>query len=173
VRPHIAFRAAVASTWLFASCAPYSAGTVTTVLGGQEVSPDTSAAYPVLLPSPRYPEILRQAGIAGQVEFTFMLDTLGHAMPGSIRVLSSTHDLFVAPARLALQQSTFAPFRVAGSPTPRRLMHAYRFIIVQPTANRAAVCTPAHSAETLSCAALDSLIVHRVHSSTSTHRVPN
>ena len=65
-------------------------------------------------PVPRYPEMLRQAGIEGQVVVECVIDTLGRAEPGSIRVVSSTHALFEQPAREAVAASVFRPARLDG-----------------------------------------------------------
>jgi len=65
-------------------------------------------------PEPRYPEMLRQAGIEGQVVVECVIDTLGRAEPGSIRVVASSHPLFDAPAREAVAASSFRPARLDG-----------------------------------------------------------
>ena len=65
-------------------------------------------------PEPRYPEMLRQAGIEGEVVVECVLDTLGRAEPGSIRIVSSTHVLFERPAREAVAASVFRPARLDG-----------------------------------------------------------
>jgi protein TonB len=65
-------------------------------------------------PEPRYPEMLRQAGIEGQVVVECVIDTSGRAEPGSIRVVSSTHALFERPAREAIEASVFRPARLDG-----------------------------------------------------------
>jgi protein TonB len=65
-------------------------------------------------PEPRYPEMLRQAGIEGQVVVECVIDTSGRAEPGSIRVVSSTHALFERPARQAVEASVFRPARLDG-----------------------------------------------------------
>jgi protein TonB len=65
-------------------------------------------------PAPRYPEILRQAGIDGQVRVECVVDTAGHAELGSVRVVSSTNPLFDAAAREAVAASLFRPGRLGG-----------------------------------------------------------
>jgi protein TonB len=65
-------------------------------------------------PEPRYPEMLRQAGIEGQVVVECVIDTSGRAEPGSIRVISSSHVLFEQPAREAVKASVFRPARLDG-----------------------------------------------------------
>ena len=80
------------------------------------VAVDVVEEAPVLLrfPAPRYPEILRQAGIEGRAVVEVVLDTLGRAEPTSVRVLSSTHRLFEAAAVQVVLGSTYSPGRVAG-----------------------------------------------------------
>jgi len=80
------------------------------------VSVSVVEEIPVLLrfPPPRYPDILRQAGVEGRVMLELVLDTLGHVEPGSVQVVSSTHRLFDAAATQAALGSTYSPGRVAG-----------------------------------------------------------
>ena len=67
-------------------------------------------------PQPSYPERLRQAGIGGQTTVECVVDTTGHAEPGSIRIISSSNSLFDRPAREAIAASLFRPGRLAGRP---------------------------------------------------------
>ncbi len=63
---------------------------------------------------PRYPDLLNNAGIGGQVKVEFVIDTLGRIEAGSLRVLSSTHELFTASALEALKSWAFRPGRLDG-----------------------------------------------------------
>lgn len=65
-------------------------------------------------PLPKYPDILRQAGIDGRVVVEAIIDTLGHAERGSIRVLSSTNALFDQPSKVCVAATVFRPGRIAG-----------------------------------------------------------
>jgi protein TonB len=65
-------------------------------------------------PAPRYPELLRQAGIDGRVVVECVVDTAGRAEPGSVRVVAATNPLFEGPAREAVAASVFRPGRLAG-----------------------------------------------------------
>ena len=82
-------------------------------------------------PPVRYPDILRQAGIEGRVLLELVIDTTGHAERGSIRVLSSTHQLFEGPAREMTQASLFSPGRIQGRPVRVRVQLPINFTIAR------------------------------------------
>lgn len=65
-------------------------------------------------PLPVYPELLRRAGVQGQVVLEALVDTTGRVQPASISVVSATDPGFVAPARQALLATLFRPARVGG-----------------------------------------------------------
>jgi len=89
-----------------------------------EERPDRVSSPPV-----RYPEILRQAGIEGRVLVEVVIDTLGRAERGSIRILSSTHQLFEAPARETVANSVYRPGRIAGRAVRVRVQVPLNFSI--------------------------------------------
>ena len=60
-------------------------------------------------PGVRYPPLLREAGIEGTVLLEFVVDTLGHAEPATIRIISSTNRAFEDPAREAILRSVYRP----------------------------------------------------------------
>jgi protein TonB len=65
--------------------------------------------------APRYPDMLRQAGVEGDVRAQFVVDTLGRVEPGSVRVLEATHDQFAAAVRTALSsRARFKPAEAGG-----------------------------------------------------------
>jgi periplasmic protein TonB len=64
--------------------------------------------------SPRYPNALRERGIAGQVVIRFVIDTLGRAEPGSVVVLDATHPLFAESVKNVLGSYRFSPGEIAG-----------------------------------------------------------
>ncbi len=82
-------------------------------------------------PPVRYPDILRQAGIEGRVLLELVIDTTGHAERGSIRVLSSTHQLFEGPAREVAQASLFSPGRIQGRAVRVRVQLPINFSITR------------------------------------------
>jgi periplasmic protein TonB len=64
--------------------------------------------------APAYPEMLRSAGVEGQVLVQFVVDTLGRAEPGSVIVLSTTHELFAQAVRSAIPRLRFRPAEIGG-----------------------------------------------------------
>jgi protein TonB len=78
---------------------------------------------PVLLghPVPRYPELLRAAGIEGRVVVEVVLDTLGRAEPATLRIATSAHPLFDGEASVVVLGSRYRPGRVAGRPVRVRI----------------------------------------------------
>jgi protein TonB len=65
-------------------------------------------------PSPRYPEMLRQAGIEGSVVLEFVIDTTGRVEESSIKINQSTNRAFEGPARDVIRRSLYRPGRVRG-----------------------------------------------------------
>jgi protein TonB len=65
-------------------------------------------------PPPSYPELLKQAGIQGRVLVQAIVDTLGRAEPGSIKVLQSPNPGFDQSAKNYVQKALFRPARVHG-----------------------------------------------------------
>jgi len=61
-----------------------------------------------------YPDLLRQAGIEGNVIVEVIIDTLGHAEPSSLRVVQSTNKAFELSAKEAVLKSLYRPGRVRG-----------------------------------------------------------
>lgn len=82
-------------------------------------------------PPARYPDILRQAGIEGRVLMEVVIDTSGHAERGSIRVLTSSHQLFDGPAREVVQGSLFSPGRIQGRAVRVRVQVPINFTIAR------------------------------------------
>jgi protein TonB len=81
--------------------------------------------------APRYPEILRQAGIEGRVLIEFVIDTLGRAERGSLRVVNSQHQLFESPAREAVLSCRFRPGRISGRAVRVRVQQPINFQITR------------------------------------------
>lgn len=98
------------------------------------VTPGTDAVYaeavveerPSLLsaPAPRYPPLLKEAGVQGRVLLRAIVDTSGRVEPTSVEIASSPNAGFDAPAREWILKALFRPARVHGK--------AVRVHITQP-----------------------------------------
>jgi protein TonB len=60
-------------------------------------------------PPPRFPEVMRRAGIEGEVVVKFLVDTLGRVDTTSIEVIRSTHQAFTAAVIEMLPRLRFIP----------------------------------------------------------------
>lgn len=80
-------------------------------------------------PRPRYPDMLRQAGIEGNVILEFIVDSAGQVEPQSIHVLSASSRAFEAPARLVVLGSRFRPGRIRGVPVRVLVRQSLTFTI--------------------------------------------
>ncbi|HET9708486.1 MAG TPA: TonB family protein [Gemmatimonadales bacterium] len=65
-------------------------------------------------PTPAYPPLLRAAGIQGQVMVTAVVDTLGLAENGSVRIVRSDNPGFDAAALATVRAARFRPARIFG-----------------------------------------------------------
>lgn len=63
-------------------------------------------------PMPRYPHLLRDAGIEGSTLLRFVVDTLGRVEQGTVQVVESTHPTFALALQAVLPQMRFSPARV-------------------------------------------------------------
>ena len=79
--------------------------------------------------SPRYPDMLRQAGVEGEVLAQFVVDTSGRAEPGSLKILKSSHDLFIQSVKNALPQMKFIPAEVGGRKVKQLVQQPFTFSI--------------------------------------------
>jgi TonB family protein len=76
-------------------------------------------------PPARYPDI------EGRVLVEVVIDTSGHAERGSMRILSSTHQLFEGPAREVVQSSLYSPGKIQGRPVRVRVQVPINFTIAR------------------------------------------
>ena len=79
--------------------------------------------------SPRYPDMLRQAGVEGEVLAQFVVDTTGRAEPSSLKILKSSHDLFIQSVKNALPQMKFIPAEVGGRKVKQLVQQPFTFSI--------------------------------------------
>ncbi len=80
-------------------------------------------------PSPRYPDILKSAGVEGEVVVSFEVDTTGRANVASLKILKSTHDLFAAAVRTALPSMRFLPAEAGGKKVRQLVQQPFVFNI--------------------------------------------
>ena len=80
-------------------------------------------------PTPRYPEILRGAGVEGEVLAQFVVDTTGRADMSSFKVLKSDHDLFTNAVRSVLPQYRFLPAETGGRKVKMYVQMPFKFAI--------------------------------------------
>jgi len=78
-------------------------------------------------PVPAYPELLRTAGTAGEVIAEFVVDSSGRVRPGTLQVVTSTHELFTVSVRRTVPAMRFLPARVQGRPVAQRVRMPFVF----------------------------------------------
>ena len=79
--------------------------------------------------APVYPEALKAAGIEGEVQATFVIDTTGHAQPATFKVLKSTNKAFEDAVRKALPNMRFLPAEVGGHKVMQHVQQAFQFSV--------------------------------------------
>jgi protein TonB len=85
----------------------------------------------ISIPTPRYPPVLQSAGIAGAVDLQYVVDTTGHAEPASFKVLKTTHQAFVEPAKEAITKGVFKPAKFKGQPVRQLVQQRISFKVGQ------------------------------------------
>jgi protein TonB len=86
---------------------------------------------PISIPTPRYPPVLQSAGIAGAVDLQYVVDTTGHAEPGSFKVMKTTHPAFAEPAKEAIAKGVFKPAKFKGTPVRQLVQQRISFKVGQ------------------------------------------
>jgi TonB family protein len=84
------------------------------------------------MPVPRYPDAQRRARHSGTVRVAFIVDAEGSIEPGSVRVISSTHDDFTDAVTRSLERLTFVAASTA--PRPQRVIEQLTFAFGLPDA---------------------------------------
>ena len=82
-------------------------------------------------PAPRYPEILKSAGVEGEVLASFEVDSTGRAVSGSFKVLHATHELFATAVRSALPNMLFLPAEIGGKKVKQLVQQPFVFAITK------------------------------------------
>jgi protein TonB len=79
--------------------------------------------------SPRYPDLLRQAGVEGRVTVRFVVDTMGVVERGSVVPVQSDHPLFALAVRDALSRARFVPAEADGHRVRQLVEQSFTFSI--------------------------------------------
>ena len=80
-------------------------------------------------PRPRYPELLRSAGVEGEVLAQFVVDTTGRVEAGSLRVLRSSHALFTQAIERVIPLARFVPAEAGGRRVRQLVQQPFTFAI--------------------------------------------
>jgi protein TonB len=76
---------------------------------------------------PSYPNMLRSAGIEGQVLAQFVVDTTGRAEMNTFKALKSDNDLFTSAVKVALEKMRFLPAEVGGKKVKQLVQQPFQF----------------------------------------------
>lgn len=77
--------------------------------------------------APRYPAILRSAGVEGEVLAQFVVDESGRVRPETFKAVRKSHDLFEASIRSALPGMRFTPAQLRGRAVPQLVQQPFVF----------------------------------------------
>jgi protein TonB len=79
--------------------------------------------------TPAYPDLMRSAGVEGEVLVSFVIDTAGRAEVNTLQVLKSTHRQFTDAVRDALPSMRFLPAEVAGAKVRQIVQLPFQFTL--------------------------------------------
>lgn len=96
-------------------------------MSGLEV--DKSAAAIPGTARPAYPDILKASGVEGEALVRFVVDTLGHAEPGTFVVLEASHPAFGEAVRQALPRMRFLPAESGGRKVRMLVQQRFAFAL--------------------------------------------
>lgn len=77
--------------------------------------------------APSYPSILKEAGVEGEVDVSYVVDTTGVADPGTLKIVKSTHALFTQSVAAALPSMRFTPALIGGRKVKQVVMQPFVF----------------------------------------------
>lgn len=83
----------------------------------------------VVKPTFEYPVILRDAGIPGRAVVQFVIDTIGHVEPESVKILERTDEAFADAARAGVLDARFTPARYGSRPVRQLSKWPVRFTL--------------------------------------------
>jgi protein TonB len=81
------------------------------------------------VPEPRFPAMLRAAGIEGRVLVQLVVDTLGRAEPDGVQIVEASHPLFAEAVREVLPRYRFTPGEVGGRKVRTRVQIPFAFTL--------------------------------------------
>jgi hypothetical protein len=91
-----------------------------------------STFHPLSAPHLRYPARLRREGAEGIVRAAYTVDTVGHVIPGSERIIAEAHSEFGDAVCDILRELRFTPFVAHGrSYSVRILDQAFTFSLIR------------------------------------------
>lgn len=101
------------------------------VLGGHLLTVDQVDDQAIYLSGaePRYPGVLRMAGVEGRVTLEFVVGANGRVEASSIRVMATTNADFDAASIEAVRGSRFRPAKIGGRPVRQLVRQVVRFTI--------------------------------------------
>lgn len=82
----------------------------------------------------KYPAVLAGMGVRGRVVLQFVVDTTGLVEPGSVQVVSGTHQAFVEAAREGIGGARFYPARVGPRPVRQLTRMPIKFTMAETSA---------------------------------------
>jgi protein TonB len=80
---------------------------------------------------PRYPDVLRNAGVEGQVIAEFVVDEQGRAEETSVRFMRAGNPLFEDAVRIALRRMRFIPAEIGGRKVKQLVQMPFVFTIAR------------------------------------------
>jgi protein TonB len=104
-----------------------TSGSASTVYTSSSV--DKPAMQVAGVGAPLYPELLRSAGVEGEVIATFVVDTAGRAEMTTLRLVRATRPEFADAVRLSLPRARFLPAEAAGRKVRQRVELPFAFSI--------------------------------------------
>ncbi|WP_434478605.1 energy transducer TonB [Gemmatimonas sp.] len=78
---------------------------------------------------PAFPDMLRAAGVEGQVLAEFVVDSMGRATMETFTVLKSDHALFTNAVKTSLARMRFLPAEVGGRRVPQLVQQTFQFML--------------------------------------------
>ncbi len=83
-------------------------------------------------PAPEYPPALAQLRVAGVVDLSYVVDTLGRAEPKTLVTVRSSHPAFEAAARRTVLASRYRPARLRGVAVRQLVRQRFAFRVMDP-----------------------------------------